>query len=84
MDGLLRQRARDRGVYRKRRQFTYDLQYNAASAYKGKELIIVSDDLALPSEPGLATIAAALQKCPADLLHARRRRRSTQGSRRDG
>lgn len=70
--------------YQKRRQFTYDLQYNAAAAYKGKELIIVSDDLALPADPGLATIAAALKNHPVELLSARRRRRRARSMRSDG
>ena len=70
--------------YRKRRQFTYDLQYNAAAAYKGKELIIVSDDLELPSKPGVASIETALKKHPADLLRARKRRRAAHGLRHDG
>ncbi len=61
--------------YQKRRQFTYDLQYNAAAAYKGKELIIVSDDLALPAEPGLRAIETALKKHSTEFLRARRLRR---------
>ena len=61
--------------FRKRQQFTYDLQYNAASAYKGKELIIVSDDLSLPSDPSLLNIATALKAHPIDIIHARKPRR---------
>jgi len=70
--------------YRKQRQFTYDLQYNAASAYMGKELIIVSDDLALPADPGLLTIATALKSHPPTLLEARRKRRVARSMRNDG
>lgn len=60
--------------YRKRRQFTYDLQYSAAEAYKGKELIIVSDYLTLPSDSALASISTALQSHPARFLRARKHR----------
>lgn len=61
--------------YRKRRQFTYDLQYNAASAYKGKELIIASDDLALPAKSSLPSISLALENHSSHLHHARKHRR---------
>lgn len=61
--------------YGKRRQFTYDLQYNAASAYKGKELIIASDDLALPAKSALPSISLVLENHSSHLHHARKHRR---------
>jgi DNA adenine methylase len=57
--------------YRKRRQFVYDLQYNAAAAYKGKELIIVSDQLELPKTSELPSVNLAITR---DATQLRKRR----------
>jgi len=46
--------------YRGRRQFVYNLQYNAAIAYKGKELIIASDNLKLPGDSAVPSISTVL------------------------
>lgn len=48
--------------YAKRRSFCYDVQYNAANAYKGSEVFFLSDDLKLPSSSNVAFIEAALQR----------------------
>lgn len=48
--------------YTARRQFTYDLQYNAATAYKGREVFIFADKVKLPNESALPFIDEALQK----------------------
>lgn len=47
--------------YKQRRSFTYDLQYNAASAYVGREVFFFSDDLRLPEVCGLKNIDVALR-----------------------
>jgi DNA adenine methylase len=36
--------------YAKRKSFTYELQYNAAKAYKGAELFVFSDELKIPEK----------------------------------
>jgi DNA adenine methylase len=46
--------------YRRRGMFQYDLQYTAATAYKGREVIIFADGMTIPSESKVATISAAL------------------------
>lgn len=48
--------------YSHRRTFRYLLQYNAAKAYKGAELFILSDKIRLPSESRLPAIDAGLQR----------------------
>ncbi len=48
--------------YSERRSFLYDLQYNAAKAYKGREVIFFSDDLKLPKTSVIPNIAAALKE----------------------
>jgi DNA adenine methylase len=47
--------------YSGRRMFSYDLQYNAARAYKGKELIVFEDRLRLPSRSVLPFIDRELK-----------------------
>lgn len=42
--------------YAKRRSFLYNLQYNASTVYKGREVFVFSDDLVLPSESTLPCI----------------------------
>mgnify|MGYP000854491362 CR=1 FL=1 len=46
--------------YRERRKFVYYLQYNASRAYKGQEVFIFSDDLAIPSHSSLSYIDQAI------------------------
>ncbi len=47
-------------LYSNRRSFIYDLQYNAARAYKGKEVVVISDKLALPASSVIPWIDVAL------------------------
>ncbi len=47
-------------LYQKRNSFIYDLQYNAAKAYKGKELFVFSDNIHLPSKSCVPAINAVL------------------------
>lgn len=47
--------------YSERRSFIYDLQYNAAKAYKGIEVFFFSDDLVLPRRSTIPSISKALQ-----------------------
>jgi DNA adenine methylase len=47
--------------YSKRRSFKYDLQYNAATAYKGTEVFIISDNAQLPRKSAVKCIDAGLQ-----------------------
>lgn len=49
------------GFYAKRRYFLYDLQYNAAKAYKGKEVFVFSDDLDVPTRSILPAVDMGLQ-----------------------
>jgi DNA adenine methylase len=53
---------RIRKLYSGRRSFPYDLQYNAAKAYLGKEVLAFSDDLQIPSSSALKTIDRALSR----------------------
>lgn len=46
--------------YEGRRQFTYDLQYHAARAYKGQEVFVFSDGLRLPLSSAVQCIDKAL------------------------
>lgn len=48
--------------YEERRKFTYDLQYNAARAYKGREVFIFSDEVEIPRTSKLPYITAALHE----------------------
>ena len=43
-------------LYNERRNFTYNLQYSAATHYKGKEVFVFCDDLILPKKCGLQYI----------------------------
>lgn len=54
--------------YSGRRKFIYELQYNAARAYKGSEVFIFSDNLVIPRNSSLPHIAQAL-KLNSNLLH---------------
>ncbi len=47
-------------LYRRRRQFQYDLQYSASRSYVGTEVFIFSDDLNLPSRSTVSCINRAL------------------------
>ena len=47
-------------LYNERRRFLYPLQYSASRNYKGREVLIFSDDLELPSESGIPAIHDAL------------------------
>ena len=49
-----------RRLYAGRRQFAFSLQYNAASAYKGKEVFFFSDAVTVPKSSGLKMINKAL------------------------
>lgn len=48
------------GFYSKRRSFVYELQYNAATVQKGKEVFVFSDGLKLPPKSKLPAIDRAL------------------------
>lgn len=50
-----------RELYQERRSFVYYLQYNARRVYKGQEIFIFSDDLAIPFESSLSYVDEALQ-----------------------
>jgi DNA adenine methylase len=50
------------GLYAKQRSFLYDLQYNAANAYKGTEAFFFSDKLCIPTESRLSFISEALKR----------------------
>ena len=52
------------GFYKNRRSFLYDLQYNASTVYKGKEVFVFSDDLEIPRESSLSYIERVLKKSP--------------------
>jgi len=47
-------------LYQQCRSFLYDLQYNAATVYKGKEVFIFCDELEIPQSSSLAYINAGL------------------------
>lgn len=49
--------------YRNRRAFLYQLQYNAARAYKGQEVFIFSDALKVPKSSSLSYIDQAIRSC---------------------
>jgi len=48
--------------YKRSRSFLYDLQYNASTVYKGREIFVFSDDLKLPAASKLPAIESALRK----------------------
>lgn len=48
-------------LYSKRRHFLYDLQYNAAKVYKGKEVFVFCDDLILPEYCSLKHIQIGMK-----------------------
>ncbi len=52
-------------LYSKRRHFTYDLQYTAARAYKGKEVFVFCDKLKLPKECSLDYINKGMEQLAA-------------------
>lgn len=47
-------------LYRRRRMFTYDLQYSATRACLGKEVFIFSDSLRIPSRSSIKAVQEAL------------------------
>jgi DNA adenine methylase len=53
-------------LYQERRSFTYDLQYNAATVYKGKEVFVFCDNLILPSASRLEYINEGLKQLQND------------------
>ena len=50
-------------LYNNRTHFTYDLQYSAATTYKGKEVLVFSDNLTLPQKSILSYIDAGIKTC---------------------
>lgn len=48
-------------LYFQRRHFLYDLQYNAAKVYKGKEIYVFCDTLTLPTQCSLPHIRAGME-----------------------
>ncbi|MDH4226737.1 MAG: DNA adenine methylase [Deltaproteobacteria bacterium] len=48
-------------LYKDRQKFTYSLQYNAASAYKGTEVFIFCDSIFMPSRSEIYSIDNALK-----------------------
>lgn len=48
--------------YRQRRTLAYDLQYNAARAYKGKELLVFSDKIEIPEKSTIRSIDKSLRR----------------------
>jgi DNA adenine methylase len=49
-----------RDVYRDRRSFVYDLQYNASKAYKGREVFFFADNVGIPRKSSLSYIDCVL------------------------
>ncbi len=49
--------------YFKRRSLTYSLQYNAAKAYRGTEIMFISDQVELPQTSAVSFIKSALADC---------------------
>jgi DNA adenine methylase len=47
-------------IYDKRKKFTYDIQYNLANVYQGREVIIFSDKLKLPATSSVSFINRTL------------------------
>jgi len=48
-------------LYSKRRHFLYNLQYNAAKVYKGREIFIFSDQMVIPDHCSLSHIDIGIQ-----------------------
>jgi len=48
--------------YELRRSFVYDLQYNAAAAYKGKEVFIFSDTITIPRRSKINSVNSAIKE----------------------
>lgn len=48
-------------LYKDRKSFLYDLQYNAGKAYKGKEIFIFSDKLSIPNESSIPSVDFAIK-----------------------
>lgn len=48
-------------LYSQRRHFLYNLQYNAAKVYKGREIFIFSDQIAIPDHCSLSHIDIGIQ-----------------------
>lgn len=48
--------------YRSRRSFGYDLQYNVARVYRGREVFYFADNVTLPSSTSLGCISTALAR----------------------
>jgi DNA adenine methylase len=46
--------------YPDRRSFVYDLQYKAGTVYKGREVMIFSDDLAIPRKSIIPSLDLAM------------------------
>ncbi len=62
-------------LYNERRRFLYPLQYSASRNYKGREVLIFSDDLALPTESVIPAIHDALVSATAlgsEFIHGNR------------
>ena len=49
-------------LYKKRKKFVYNLQYNASKAYLGQELFIFSDSLKIPNESIITQINLGIKK----------------------
>jgi DNA adenine methylase len=49
-------------LYQSNKSFTYSLQYNAAKAYKGKEIFIFSPDLNIPESSSIGFINTGLKR----------------------
>jgi DNA adenine methylase len=45
----------------KRRSFEYNLQYNASRAYRGREIIVLSDELRVPRQSNVPGVNEALR-----------------------
>lgn len=48
-------------LYKRRRRFTYDLQYSAMKAYEGSEIFVFSDNLMLPKSSTLSYVDRGLK-----------------------
>ena len=58
--------------YSRRRLFFYNLQYNAANAYKGGEVFVFSDLLKVPAKSVVACVNDALKRAPPGPAKCRR------------
>ncbi len=50
--------------YKERRSFLYDLQYNASTVYKGKEVFVFADNLKIPGKSALPYIDEVIRRLP--------------------